>query len=132
MLLLSKKMEIEDDKVKEYKVKSYKNSEGGLMGVTIKGKGPKFEKAHEDIGKMMKLGREYKSNSEKIKVIEHSVMRNMTVSIIEVTSENSEVSKAELKVYKISDNKKRGATLEIRQESNSTFEDVEVVKKIIT
>ena len=79
-----KEDKINDDKFTEYKVKEYKNSDDEFMGVTIKGKSKDFLKAHGQLRQMMIKGKEYNFENATIKILDHIVMKNMTVSKIKV------------------------------------------------
>ena len=70
-------------------------------------------------------------NKQKIRVTGQNVLKNMTVSQMEISTDDEEDRKAELKIYNVSQKKKRGATIEIRQLSNYSYEDVEYLKDIL-
>ena len=120
-----------EDKICQYKVKTYNNSDNELMGLTIKGKSKDFLRSHGELKQIIREGKNLFLKNEKIKVLNHTVLKNMTVSIIEVGTDDQS-GQAELKIYNVSQNRKRGATIEIRRETNSSFENVKILKDLIT
>ena len=83
-----KKEENLEERMSHYKVKSYKNSDNELMGLTIKGKSKDFLRSHGELKQIIKKGKSHVLKSGKIKVLDHTVMKNMTVSILKVSNKN--------------------------------------------
>ena len=71
-------------------------------------------------------------NTESMKTrkkIDQKVMRNMTVSKVEINDDDD--GKAELKIYNVSQNMKRWATIEIKHDSYSSCDEVEKLKNTL-
>ena len=73
-----------EDRMSHYKVKSYNNSDNELMGVTIKGKSKDFLRSHGELKQIIKKGKSHVLKGGKIIVLDHTVMKNMIVSILKV------------------------------------------------
>ena len=118
---------------KVYKEKPYLNSNKELFGLTNKGKTKVYVAAHENIKQMMIKNKQVTTAEGKMKIVDTSWSKAMVSSIIEVVNtDNSIYGEVELKVHNASNDKKKGATLEIRKLSDSEYCHVELLRNIIT
>ena len=134
-------IKVEND-YKCYKVKSYNNSEGDPFGVTLNGKTKDYIESHNKFREKIKKGSNYTVEcrdpvsliNQKTKITFLNVVITKTVidAIVEVTSQDGTRGNAQLKSYNPSQNKRKGATTELRKLSDYDYSQVELLKAIVT
>ena len=123
---------MDDSSEKCYEVSTYKNSSKEPLGLTIKGKSKNFISAHGYILENIIKGKSLKTEKGCFKISDTSRKNGMTNAIIEINVTDDELESVELKIYDPSNNKKKGATIELRKMSDSDFFSVEKLCEMIT
>ena len=116
---------------KVYKEKPYLNSDRDPLGVTINGKTKEYLHAHDAIKKLVFKGKQYSMDKGKMKVLDATQNKGILNAIVEVSTDGENRGNAELKVYNPSNNKKKGATPEMRKMSGFEYEHVQTLKNLI-
>ena len=123
---------LQDGDSKVYKENPDFNSNKEPFGLTIKGKTRDYVAAHENIKEMMIKNKQVTSSVGKMKIVDTSWSKAMVSAIVEVANPDGSVhGEVELKVHNASNDKKKGATLEIRKLSDSEYCHVELLKTVI-
>ena len=135
--LKKKKMENEviQEEIVEYKVykeKPYLNSAREPFGLTLNGRTKEYLKAHEALKGIIKKGKRYSVGKGIMKILDVTNNKAMVNAIIEISDNGVSKGNVELKVHNPSLTKKKGATLELRKMSSFDYENVEIVKTMIT
>ena len=124
---------VESDDViyKPYTVNEYDNSDGNPMGISIRGKTKEFIAGHDAIKDLLKKGSKHSVLDVKLNVLDVKSLPVMKVAIVEVSKSDKSRGNVELKVYKPSVKKNKGASLEMRILSGYDFEHVRVLRETI-
>ena len=99
---------------KVYKEKPYLNSDREPFGVTLNGKTKEYIHAHETVKELIKKGKKYSVEEGIWKIMDDTYNKAMVNAVIEVSSAGGVKGNVELKVYNPSNNKKKGATIELQ------------------
>ena len=132
---MDESLNMDEETSNDFKVKIYPNSDGDDFGLTIKGKNKQYLQSHLKI-KMM-IQKLYSSKQELIisgrgiSVLESSSTKSVTVVTVEIKSTDSKRGRVEFKIYHPSQNKKKGATLEMRKMPDFEFDSVLDLKDIV-
>ena len=135
-------IEVFDDPLDEYKIykeKPYKNSNGDPFGVTINGRAKDYIQAHNKVRELWKKGKiytlEYKVKDQlqkgKIKLLSVIATKTIIDAVVEVIPQKGPKGNVQLKAYNPSQNRKKGATTELRKLSDYEYSQVEVLKGMI-
>ena len=106
--------------LKPYTEKPYFNSNKEPFGITLNGKSRGYIAAHEKVKALMIKKKNIVSDAGRFKVLDASRPTGMIYATVEVENED-EKGNVNLKVYNPSQNKKKGATIEIRKISDSDY-----------
>ena len=133
---------IDDDEYKVYKEKPFNNSNGDPFGVTINGKAKDYIQAHNKYREIIKKGKIYdlgykigeKKQLKTGKIRFLSVVSTKTIldATVEVSPQEGPRGNVQLKSHSPSNNRKKGATTELRKLSDYEFSQVEVLKAMLT
>lgn len=125
-----------------YKIKSYNNSDGDPFGVTINGKTKDYLEAHNKFRQIIKKGNsydvEFKSAATpvnqrgKMSFLNVVITKTLFDAIVEITSQDGTRSNVQLKSYNPSQNKRKGATTELRKLPDFDYDQVDILKAIVT
>ena len=134
--------EVIDEGNKLYKENAYTNTKGDFFGVSIKGRAKDYLQAHKRVQELIQKGKIYdieyipEGENEKIKgkfkflsVVKTNLLLD---TIIEVTAQDGRKGKVVLKSYYPSNNKKKGATTEMRKHSDYDYAEVKIMKAMLT
>ena len=124
----------EDCDVSEYKpytMNEYNNSDGNPLGISINGKSKVYVEAHEALKNKIKKGLKYTADSASLRVLEVKNITAVKTAVIEVLLNNTCKGNAELKLYRPSVHKKKGASLEIRKAAGFDYEQVDILRNIV-
>ena len=108
------------------------NSDRDPFGITINGKTKEYLHAHDSIKGIIKKGKQFSVMENKVKILHVTLFKAMVNAIVEVTTKGDGKGNVELKVYNPSNNKKKGATIEMRKMSGYEYDHVLVLKNIVT
>ena len=117
---------------KVYKEKPYLNSDRNPFGVTLNGKTKEYIVAHEEIKGLIKKGKQYIIEDDKINILDVTNNKAILIAIVEVSLGSGAKGNVELKVYAPSVNKKKGATIDLRKMSGFDYNFVDKFKEIVT
>ena len=117
---------------KVYKEKPYLNSNGEPFGLTLNGKTKDYVAAHEHVKGLVIKGKAIDTVAGKIRFLDATHHKTMVNAIVEVVYSDVDKGNVELKVYNPSNNKKKGATMELRKSSDTEYIYVEKLRNVIT
>ena len=133
---------IDNLELKIYKEKPYKNSNGDPFGVTLNGRAKDYIQAHHKFRDLIKKGKvydvEYKIDAKqqlkkgKIRFLSVIATKSIIDSTVEVVSQEGVRGNVQLKSYFPSNNKKKGASTELRKLPDYEYCQVEVLRAIVT
>ena len=102
---------------KVYKLNTYVNSDKNPFGLTLKGRTKEYILAHETFQHLIVKRKKYFVGKGFFKVVDPNQRPAMVDAILEVSEDGIEKGNVEIKVYNPSNNKKKGATIELRKMS---------------
>ena len=114
-----------------FTVKHYNNSDEQPLRITLKGKTKEFKDAHATIKSLIKRGSEYFVSKNKMKIVDVAITPAMCTAIVQVNLNSDDEGNAELKLYKPSVHKRKGATIELRKMNDSDYTHILVLKEMI-
>ena len=135
-------VDVVDDEFKIYTLNPYKNSKGDFFGVSIKGRAKDYVQAHKNFQTLIQKGKIHnlkyrtegkgKLKSGKLKFLNVNQTNIMFDTVVEVTTESGVRGNVHMKSYYPSNNKKKGATTELRKHSDFEYDQVEILLSMIT
>ena len=104
------------DLYRTYNVHEYNDSDDKPLGISIRGKAQVFIDAHEALKEKLKKGFQYNIQDISIRVLDVRIKPSVRDAVIEVSKDKIK-GQAEVKIYKPSVKKKKGASIELRKSS---------------
>ena len=116
---------------KAYTVNEYNNSDGDPLGISLNGKTRIYIDAHEALKNKIKKGSQYTADDLYLRVLDVKNIPAVKTAIIEVSYNGKARGNAELKIYRPSIKKKKGATIEMRKSAGYDYEQVDILRNIV-
>ena len=116
---------------KPYTVNEYNNSDDEPLGISLNGKSKCYVDAHEALRNKIKKGLQYTANGANLRVLDVKNIPAVKTAVIEVSSNGKNRGNAELKVYRPSVHKKKGASIEMRKSAGFDYKQVDILRNIV-
>ena len=116
---------------KLYNVHEYTDSDGHPLGISIRGKVKPFIDAHEALKNKIKKGFQCEMKDINMRVLDVRVKPAVRDAVVEV-SKNKIKGQAEIKIYRPSVKKNKGASIELRKSSGFDYEHLVLLKDIVS